>query len=280
MGNPAAFANGKQMFLPFPKNDVDAGIFDQLSKILYELNTDVLPINPASEGKSEHAGEPAILFNMKMQIIEQAQLVLMRNVENFLEELGEAYINAAKLFYAKDRRVFYKKNGEEIIINDVKLLPSGDIAIDNDMGSIQRCHVVVSLSPKSPNSRFAQRMTQLDLLNLLLKNPQPNVELIASCTAKIIETIEFDDEEEKILAEQIGRVMKWARMQMDKLLMPPQLPTQAVLPQGVPRQTSVQQPVLPRVAPEAQVQKKLSILTAPQGAGMVPLNQKPNQRST
>jgi hypothetical protein len=220
-GNPAAFAAGKNMFLPFPTHDVDAGVFNQLGKILYEMNNDIIPLNPASEGKSEHSGEPGIVFNMKMQVIEQAQLVLMKNVENFLVEIGEAYIDAEKLLYQKSKRTFYKNNGEEIVINDIKLMPSGDVAIDNDMGSLQKCRVVVSLSPKSPNSQFTKRMTHMDTLNLLYKDLNSNVELIGFTQGKILETIPCDDEEEKIRAQMIDRRNQLGKMKMDQMLQIP-----------------------------------------------------------
>ena len=219
-GDPAAFRSNNKMFFPWPHSEVDAGVFTQLNNLLHELNNDMLPINPASEGQSEHAGEPGIVFNMKMQVIEQAQLVLMKNIEQFLTEIGEAYIDGAKLFYRKDRRTFYKKAGEEIVINDAKVLPDGSVAVDNDIGSIQKVRTVVQLSPKSPNSRFTQRMTQLDILNLLLKTPQENVELIAATTAKILETIDFDDEEEKLIATMLQRRLQLAKITMDKLLNP------------------------------------------------------------
>jgi hypothetical protein len=220
-GNPAAFAAGKNMFLPFPTHDVDAGVFNQLGKILYEMNNDIIPLNPASEGKSEHSGEPGIVFNMKMQVIEQAQLVLMKNVENFLVEIGEAYVDAAKLLYQKTKRTFYKNNGEEIVINDIKLMPSGDVAIDNDVGSLQKCRVVVSLSPKSPNSQFTKRMTHMDTLNLLYKDLNSNVELIGFTQGKILETIPCDDEEEKIRAQMIDRRNQLGKMKMDQMLQIP-----------------------------------------------------------
>jgi hypothetical protein len=219
-GDPDAFKGDKKMFIPWPHTEVDAAIFTQLNKLLYELNNDMLPINPASEGQSEHAGEPGIVFNMKMQVIEQAQLVLMKNIEQFLLEIGEGYVDGAKLFYRKDKRTFYKKTGEEIVINDAKMLPGGDVAIDNDIGSLQKVRTIVQLSPKSPNSRFTQRMTQLDILNLLLKTPQENVELIAATTAKILETIDFDDEEEKLMATMLQRRLQLAKLTMDKLLNP------------------------------------------------------------
>ena len=221
-GNPAAFASGKQMFMPFPHNDVDAGVFNQLGKILYELNNDMIPLNPASEGKSEHSGEPGIVFNMKMQVIEQAQLVLMKNVENFLVECGEAYVDAAKLLYQKSKRTFYKNNGEEIVINDIKSLPNGDVAIDNDIGSLQKCRIIISLSPKSPNSQFTKRMTHMDVLNLLYKDPANNIELIGMTQGKILETIPCDDEEEKLRKEMIDRRNQLGKQKMDAMLaLPP-----------------------------------------------------------
>jgi hypothetical protein len=158
---------------------------------------------------------------MKMQVIEQAQLVLMKNVENFLVEIGEAYIDAAKLLYQKSKRTFYKNNGEEIVINDIKLMPSGDVAIDNDMGSLQKCRVVVSLSPKSPNSQFTKRMTHMDTLNLLYKDLNSNVELIGFTQGKILETIPCDDEEEKIRAQMIDRRNQLGKMKMDQMLQIP-----------------------------------------------------------
>jgi hypothetical protein len=259
-GSPAAFSSGKNMFLPFPHNDVDAGIFNQLGKILYEINNDMIPLNPASEGKSEHSGEPGIVFNMKMQVIEQAQLVLMKNVENFLVECGEAYVDAAKLLYQKNKRTFYKNNGEEIVINDIKSLPSGDLAIDNDIASLQRCRVVVSLSPKSPNSRFTQRMTQMDIFNLLLKDPVGNVELLGIVEGKILETIPYDDEEEKVMKQAIERRIQLGKIKMDQQL---SVPPQGQGPQKAPN-VSVKYADL---EPEARKQmlKKLGLEIEEQG---------------
>jgi hypothetical protein len=294
-GSPAAFASGKSMFLPFPHNDVDAGIFNQLSKILYELNNDVLPLNPAAEGKSEHAGEPGILFNMKMQIIEQAQLVLMKNIENFLLEAGEAYVDAGKILYSKTKRTFYKNDGSEIVINDIKALPSGDIAIDNDLGSLQRCRIVVTLSPKSPNSQFTKRMTHMDVLNLLYKDAQNNIELIGMTQGKILETIPCDDEEEKIRAQMIERRNQLGKMRMDAMLntppggaqqkpptlafryadLEPEAKVQALKKIGIEvgsqqGQEPGQQQGQPQQPPHAEAQQKLQQnlqpLTAPQGA--------------
>jgi hypothetical protein len=174
-----ALKNGGIFFSAFPQNKVDPAMFQHLSTLLSELNNDMLPINPASEGKSEHAQEPGIVFNMKMQAIELAQLVLMTNVENFLMEIGEAYLDAAKIFYSKVKRVFYKTSGEQIVVNDIKIMENGDVAIENDVANLQKCRTTVDLSPRSPNSRFTQRMTQMDVLNLLYKDPQDNAELIA-----------------------------------------------------------------------------------------------------
>jgi hypothetical protein len=217
---PGALAKGTEFFKAFPQNKLDPQIFQQLNTLLFELNNDMLPLNPASEGKSQHAQEPGIVFNMKMQAIELAQLVLMTNVEQFLKEIGEAYIDAAKIFYSKVKRTFNKTNGEEIVINDIKMMDNGDIAIDNDVANLQKCRVVVSLSPKSPNSRFTQRMTQMDVLNLLYKNPGVNAELIAIHQAKLLDTIDYDDEEEKLVSEAASRTIELARKQMENALNP------------------------------------------------------------
>lgn len=295
-GEPAAFASGKNLFFSWPHSDVDAGIFNQLSKILYEMNNDIIPLNPASEGKSEHSGEPGIVFNMKMQVIEQAQLILMKNIENFLCEAGEAYVDAAKLLYQKTKRTFYKNNGEEIVINDIKLMPNGDVAVDNDIGSLQKCRVVVALSPKSPNSQFTKRMTHMDVLNLLYKDPLPNVELIGMTQGKILETIPCDDEEESMRKGMIDRRNQYGKMKMDQMLaipasgqgkenrtslsikygeLEPEARAQALKKVGIEVQPQAQPgappqgqfPQNPHEGPAQQLQQNLSPLTAPQGAG-------------
>jgi hypothetical protein len=244
---PGALSKGTaNFFQQFPYNKVDGAIFTQLANLLNELNNDMLPINPAAEGKSEHAAEPGIVFNMKMSAIEQAQLVLMKNIENFLMEIGEAYLDSYKIFYSKARRVFYKSDGNEIVINDVKTLENGDVAIDNDVASIQKCRVVVTLSPKSPNARFTQRMTQLDMLNFLMKDPQNNVELIAIHLAKLEETIDYDDDEEKLVIEATKRRLQHAKQVMDNMLNPQPAqtkqkePSQSISFKDLPPQGQVQ----------------------------------------
>lgn len=214
-----ALKNGVNFFASFPTHEVNGSIFTHLNNLLNELNRDMLPINPASEGSSERSGEPGIVFNLKMQAIEQAQLVLMKNIESFLREIGEAYLDAARTLYSKVKRVFYTTKNEEVVINEVKVLPSGDVAIENDIGSLQKCRVVVALSPKSPNARFTQRMTQMDVLKLLGNDPATQ-ELRAIHLAKTLETIDYDDEEEKIVADAVGRMLKLAQINMEKQLNP------------------------------------------------------------
>jgi len=220
---PGAISNGgKNYFQQMPRSTVDGAMFTQLSNLLNNLNNNMIPLNPAAEGKSENAGEPGIVFNMKMQAIEQAQLVLMKNVESFLIEIGEGYVDAAKMFYSKHKRIFYKSNNEEIVINDIKMLDNGDVAIDNDMASIQKCRVIVALSPKSPNSKFTQRMTNIETVKMLQNDPSNNEELIAISQATILKTIDYDDETQKLIEEASKRRMQIAKMHIDNMLKPPQ----------------------------------------------------------
>jgi hypothetical protein len=166
---------------------------------------------------------------------------------------------AYKLFYQKNKRVFYKSDGEQIVINDIKTLDNGDVAIDNDVSSLQKCRVVVTLSPKSPNSRFTQRMTQLDMLNFLYKDAQDNGELIAIHTAKLEETIDYDDDEEKLVIQATKRRMELATKKMDAMLNPPQQQSQER-----PPSMSIKYPDLPPEG-QAQMAAKAGIKITPQG---------------
>ncbi len=260
-----ALKTGNSFFAGFPTNTVDPQMFNHLNTLLTELNNDMIPLNPAAEGKSEHAQEPGIVFNMKMQAIELAQLVLMTNIENFLMEIGEAYLDAAKIFYSKVKRTFYRTSGDEIVINDVKILENGDVAIENDIGSIQKCRTIVKLSPDSPNSRFTQRMTQMDILNLLMKEPVDNVELIAIHQAKLLDTVDYSDDEEKIVAEasqrRIGLAQKKMQL-MDKQL-DGQLNPQPAQPQHRPPSISIPFKELP-LAGQVQAAAQAGINIQPQ----------------
>jgi hypothetical protein len=221
-----ALKTATNFFAQFPTTPVHPEMFNHLNTLLSELNNDMIPLNPAAEGKSEHAQEPGIVFNMKMQAIELAQLVLMTNVENFLMEVGEAYLDAAKIFYSNNKRTFYKSSGDAITINDVKIMENGDVVIENDISNIQKCRTLVKLSPDSPNSRFTQRMTQMDVLNLLMKDPGDNAELIAIHQAKLLDTIDYDDDEEKIVAEASQRRIELGRMKVEGMLHPQPQQTQ------------------------------------------------------
>jgi hypothetical protein len=226
--------------------------------------------------------------------------VLMKNIENFLAEIGEAYVDSIKLFYSKNRRVFYKKDGKELVINDVKMLPNGDVEIDNDVGSIQKCRVVVSLSPKSPNSQFTKRMTHMDILNLLYKDQINNIELIGFTQGKILETIPCDDAEEKEREQMIMRRNQLGKQKMDAMLalpppgqgpqkpatlsvryadLEPEARVEALKKLGL--NTEQTQPGQPPAAPQnapaphqqaaQNLQEKLSPLTAHPGIGQGPL---------
>jgi hypothetical protein len=262
---PGALQSGTKFYEQLPLPQVPTGLFDQISH-LWDAIAETIPVNATTGGKSDYAGEPGILFNLKMQAIERAQTCLMRQVENFLTEIGIAYVKAAKLMYSGATRQFYKPNGQKIVLNDVQPMPNGDIAILNDMSALGHVTVVVKLSPQSPNSRYTKRMTNLEIAKNLPTDPE-YAEMRAQCWRNIIGTIEMPEDEadsidqagdQSIALAQLRMKTESARLQM--AMQPPAQPADKV-------SKSVTYKDLP---PEGQVQLaaqagiKLSALPAPQ----------------
>jgi hypothetical protein len=256
--------SGQNFIQPFPRNNVPPEIFRQIDNLYNDIDR-ILPVNAASDGRAESSSEPGILFSMKSQAIAVAQTTILRAVQNTLTDMGNAYAAAAKAKYAGIERSFTKPDGTTVRINEVIPLPSGDIAIMNDISSLQPVRTLVKMGTDSPNSRFERRGVALDLLSKLNPNDPDLAEVRTNLTGELVKTIDWSDTTSSAMNEAVQRAIETAKLraeaQLSQLKAPPAPPPMPGPPPGMP-------PSLP-MGPEAGgVPPEIAALTAGGGSPM------------
>lgn len=187
---PGKLAGGKKFMEELPRSAPPNEVFAQINHIWEGIDR-VLPVNAASDGRSESSQESGILYSMKQNAIEVAQTTLVRGISSILSEMGDAYFRAAKTFYSDVERKFVKPDGSVFSINQVIPLPSGDLGIRNDISSLQNLKTLVKMGKDSPNSRFSRRLIALDLLKLI---PPTMPVLQTEVIGEIMSTLDVSDE--------------------------------------------------------------------------------------
>jgi hypothetical protein len=187
---PGALLAGKNYFQELPHTTPPNEVFNQINH-LWESIDRVLPINAASDGRAESKQESGILYSMKERAIQIAQTTLVQGLMACLTEMGDAYYQASRNYYSNIERVFVTPEGKTFKINEVVALPTGDVAIRNDISSLQPLKTLVKMGQNSPNVKFSRRLTALDLLKLIPPNmPGIQVEVIA----ELLDTLDMEDD--------------------------------------------------------------------------------------
>ena len=208
-----ALATGRNYFAQLPKSPPPNEIFAQINHLWEGLDR-VLPVNSASDGRSESSSESGILFSMKQNAIIVAQTTLVRGLMAILTELGDAYFRAAKSYYSNVERTFVLADGTAFQINKVIPLATGDVGIMNDISSLQNLRVLVKMGPDSPTARFTKRLTMMDLM----KSIQPGTPLAVESQLALIETLDLDEDLQQRMKLAGAKNMEIAMAQADMVI--------------------------------------------------------------
>jgi hypothetical protein len=183
-------SSGKNFIAQLPRTSPPTDAFNQINHLWDGIDR-VLPVNAASDGRSEGKQESGILYQQKTQAIIVAQTILKTGLSSVSTEMGEAYFLAAKTYYSDVTRVFVKPDGSKFSINEIIELPTGELGIRNDVSSLQNIKTLVKMGQDSPSSRFTRRLVAIDMLKEI---PQNMPKFRAVWFKELSRTLDLSDE--------------------------------------------------------------------------------------
>lgn len=194
---PGALASGRQFFQQLPKNQVDFGIVNELTRMV-EMSDRISKQPAAMEGRSEGSEETGILYARKEMRAEVAQAILLKSYEQVLNEKGEAYVLLAKQLYSGVYREFNAiGSGRKIELNKPIITPSGEV-IENDISQLPRMKVMITQSPEGVTNRLVDRSNNLELLRVL--GPDSPIQR-ARATGNAMKTLNTSKEDKAAMIE-------------------------------------------------------------------------------
>lgn len=197
-----ALASGREFFKRLPEVTYQSEIHEQLERMSEYM--DRLSKQTATlEGRNESSHDTGILFARRQIQSEIAQTVLVKGLERYWNEKGEAYLLFAPQLYGGTYREFTtssyngKENRNTVAINDTVDTPVGKITY-NDITTLPRHKVIVTQSPQGITVRATERAISAELLRSI---PENNIVSKAQLTKNIMETLDNkDDDREKLKA--------------------------------------------------------------------------------
>lgn len=163
---PGRLASGRQYVQELPKTQMDYGIVNELNRMV-DMTDMVSKHSAASDARTESSDESGILFARKQLQSEINQAALLKSLEFYWNQKGEAYLMAAKQVYGGVYREFIiPSEGRVVEVNKPIITPEGEMTI-NDITLLDRAKVVVDKSPLSTTMRAVERSINTELLRVI-----------------------------------------------------------------------------------------------------------------
>lgn len=206
-------------------------------------------VTPAQSGRSEGSEESGILFARKQLQTEINQTPMIKNLEHYWNEKGEAYMLLAQQLYSGIYRKFSIGEDNQVIEINIPT-PNG---LQNDISMMPRHKVVVSQSPKGATQKMVDRAIYAELLRSIpAEVPQARLALIEMIfgtlthnkeeTDRLIELIKKDQNLQELRSQaeaaQLQAVVGQVTQPQQQLQAPQGAPTspEAQIAQGIPAQ--------------------------------------------
>ena len=180
-------------------------VFNQLER-MYDIMDRISKQPAASDARTQSSSESGVLFAQKAKMAEIGQYCLSETVRQHENDKAEAYFIQYPITYGnhdveRDFTILSKK--QRIKINQHEQLADGTERIKNRAKDIPRHKIVVSESPQGETRRLTTRALSTDLMATL---PPENVGTRQKLTTKIVESLDFFDDEDQAELEQIGKL--------------------------------------------------------------------------
>ena len=247
---PGASKNFPNAFIQFPRGMVPPELFRHLESMWDTLDR-IIPQNAAADARTEGRQESGYLYAQKQAAIEVAQTVLLRNLEQLINDIGEAYYYQAQYLYTGVPREFAAKDGSITIVNEPVTLHDGTVGMLNDISALPRVKVTVTQSPKNVSERTSNRL----LYDTVMKNlPAEYRSLRVAIQGQLLDTFDFPDEAKAKIEEGLRRAETLAQKaeELDIKAFDAQL-SQLSIPAAPPGMMPDMPPMQPRQMPPQPV---------------------------
>lgn len=197
-----ALASGREFFKRLPQIEYQPEIHEQLERMSDYMDK-ISQQTATMEGRNESSHDTGILFARRQIQSEIAQTVLVKGLERYWNEKGEAYLLFAPQLYGGTYREFTTSSYEgsaqhgAMSINDTVETPVGQITI-NDITTLPRHKVIVTQSPQGITVRATERAISAELLRSLSDGSPVSK---AQLTKNIMETLDNKDADRTKLQE-------------------------------------------------------------------------------
>ena len=158
------------------QGQISPDILNEINR-MYDVIDRISKQPAAADSRTEHTGEPNVLYENKLQQAELALYILLTFREQHLKEKCEAWLEQAKRTYGitdipREFSIVGKKG--KIIINEKVLdQAAGGYTIRNQIANISRHKVMITDSPDSLNNRTMNRAISMNMMNTLDPNINP-----------------------------------------------------------------------------------------------------------
>jgi len=163
---PGRLASGRNYIQELPRTQMDYGIINMLNRMV-DMTDMISKHSAASDARTQSSDESGILFARKQLQSEINQASIIKSLEFYWNQKGEAYLIAAKQLYGDVYREFVIPSENKIVeINKPIMTPEGEIIL-NDITLLDRAKVVVDKSPMSTTMRAVERSINTELLRVI-----------------------------------------------------------------------------------------------------------------
>ncbi|MDD5051090.1 MAG: hypothetical protein PHV93_05155, partial [Candidatus Pacebacteria bacterium] len=181
-----------KIFGRFPEGNVPQSIWSDITQLIQMFDR-LTPVTPALEGTGP-ADESGILFQLRNAVTKLGTLIFYDNWQNHLMWKAEAWYNQAIITYkGMYRKIPYTDKPGYVEFNS----PMGDGTYLNQIETLPRARVVVTLSKESPTQQMEKRLMLYDMVKLMSANPQLVKPQLRVTLNKLIETLELTPDERR-----------------------------------------------------------------------------------
>ena len=199
--------NGRAPVLPLISSPPNYDIDNYLSKLIDVMWPKISKVTPASQGESESSSESGYLFRLKKIQSEIQRYTIFASLQNWWNELGEAYLMQASIVYGNgvQRKIYNPKTKSAIIMNERILTPDGLEVIKNDMSKLRemRHKVIIREAQDAPTRRVETMMIASETMRVM---PQTKTATISKLGTMIASSLDQLTEEEREEIVKLGQL--------------------------------------------------------------------------
>jgi hypothetical protein len=166
-------AGGRTGFVVPPRSPFPSDIINEINR-MWDMGDRISGQPASADGRSESSHETGILFQRKQMQAEISNAYMAKGLEQYWNEKGEAYMLLAKDLYSGVYREFTlygkipnqdgKSQNEGTIAINVGVETQDGTKIVNDISTLPRHKVIVSMSPEGTSLRQAKLAINAELL--------------------------------------------------------------------------------------------------------------------